>query len=204
MPKPKATSRPTGMELDVIAENREFSNAIEQGLEPLADSPALNRMLLRKARNTLNDIAQQTGLPVGEVAERLTELLDNTGWRDDLMEEKLLLAEVGLLVDDIRARMTRTDMDDEAWASMARVQLAAVKTLMEQLDKRRKAVDGQLALVTTMQAQLFAEAIKIAQERAILNIERKYPDLNVDIIYEEFEAALPHAIDYLESQARDG
>lgn len=106
-----------------------------------------------------------------------------------------------MLIDDIRERMSRFGVEDEGWASMARVQLQSIKTILEQMDKRRKAVDGQLALVTMMQAQLMAEAIKLAQERAILNIRLKYPDLDTEIIYAEFEEALPLAIEYLEARA---
>jgi len=170
-------------------------------LVPLAESPALNKLLMKNARKSFKDIEAITGVPATEVAERLSALLDNRSWRDDLMEEKLLLAEVGMLVDDIRERMSNSFVEDEGWASMARVQLQAIKTLMEQMEKRRKAVDGKLSLVTLMQAQLMAEAIKIAQERAVLNIERKYPDLDPEIIYAEFDEALPHAIAFLEARA---
>lgn len=170
-------------------------------LVPLAESPALNKLLLRNARKSNVEIAEATGIPVGEVAERLTTLLNNPSWRDDLMEEKLLLAEIGMLVNDIRDRMARRNVEDEGWASMARVQLQAIKTLIEQMEKRRKAVDGKLALVTLGQAQLMAEAIKIAQERAVLNIEKKYPELDSEIIYAEFNDALPKAIEFLESRA---
>lgn len=172
-------------------------------LEPLKESSALNRLLLRNARKSFVEISAITGIPVGEVAERLTHLLDNTDMRDDLYEEKLLLAEVGMLVNDIRERMSRHTVDDEGWASMARVQLQAIKTLMEQLDKRRKAVDGKLATLTLEQAALMASAIKLAQEWAVVNIQKKYPDLDVEIIYAEFEEALPRAVEYLESHAED-
>ena len=168
-------------------------------LEPLKESAALNKLLLRNARQSNVVISQRTGIPVEEVAERLEALLNNPDWRNDLMEEKLLLAEVSMLVDDIRERMSRYNVEDEGWASMARVQLAAIRTMLEQLDKRRKAVNGELALVTRMQAELFAQAIRLAQERAVLNIQKKYPELDGEIIYAEFEEALPGAIEFLEN-----
>lgn len=170
-------------------------------LAPLVNSPQVNRLLLRNARKPFTEIAELTGIPVGEVAERLTTLLDSTDMRDDLYEEKLLLAEVGMLVNDIRDRMSRTHVEDEGWASMARVQLQAIKTLMEQLEKRRKAVDGKLSTLTMDQARLMAEAIKIAQERAILEIERKYPEIDPNVIRLEFDEALPGAIEFLEGRA---
>jgi hypothetical protein len=201
MPRPKEASTPTVEEVEEKNALAVIERNAESGIEPLVDSPALNKLLLRNARKSFNEISQITGIPVGEVAERLTNLLDNRTWRDDLMEEKLLLAEVGMLVDDIRTRMSRFNVEDEGWASMARVQLQAIKTLMEQMAQRRKDVDGKLSLVTMLQAQLMAEAIRIAQDRAVLNIERKYPDVDPNIIYVEFEEALPEAIAFLEARA---
>ena len=204
MPKPQTLSMPSSEEVARWAEEEAIEDALAKtadakGLDVLQDSPALNRILLRNARKSLTDIATATGIPTAEVSERLSVLLDDAGWRDDLMEEKLLLKEIAMLVDDIRERMARSSLEDEAWASMARVQLQAIKTLLEQVEKRRKAVDGKLALVTMMQAQFMAEAIKIAQEHAVLNIRKKYPELDVDIIYTEFEEALPGAIKFLEA-----
>lgn len=201
MAREKTSSTPTLEEVDERNALAVIEQNAEMGIEPLVDSPALNKLLLRNARKSFNEIAAITGIKAEEVAERLTALLDNRTWRDDLMEEKLLLAEVGMLVDDIRTRMSRFNVEDEGWASMARVQLQAIKTLMEQMAQRRKDVDGKLSLVTMLQAQLMAEAIRIAQERAVLNIERKYPDMDPNIIYVEFEEALPEAIAYLEARA---
>jgi hypothetical protein len=120
------------------------------------------------------------------------------------MEEKLLLAEVSMLVDDIRDRMSRYNVEDEGWASMARVQLAAIRTMLEQLDKRRKAVNGQLVLVNRELANIFVTAIKMQQEIAIRNISEKYPELDPEIIYTEFEDALPEAITYIDGKTEDG
>lgn len=169
-------------------------------LEPLADSPAVNKLLLRHARKSNAEIAQITGIPVEEVAERLSILLDDPGWRNDLMEEKLLLAEVGMLVDDIRTRMSRVSVNDEGWASMARVQLQAIKTLMEQLDKRRKAVDGKLALVTKMQADLLAEAIRFNNKMTAETLAERF-GVSEDIVYAEWEENFPKALEILESHA---
>lgn len=172
-------------------------------LEPLVESPHVNKLLLRNARQPLNVIAERTGIPEGEVAERLTALLDNPYWRDDLMEEKLLIAEIAMLVEDIRERMSGYRVEDEGWASMARVQLAAIKTMLEQLEKRRKAVNGELALVSRLQAELFVAAMRLQQDRALLNIQRKYPEIDIELLYAEFNEALPLAIGLIENQVVD-
>lgn len=203
MPKDKPVSYPTQEELDERSKEIEIIQYAQQGLEQLEESPALNRLLLKNARKSANDIHAITGIDASEVAERLTILLDTGSWRDDLQEEKLILLEVGMLVDDIKTRMQRLNIDDEAWASMARVQLASLKTLMEQIDKRRKAIDGKLALVTLDQARLMGAAIKLAQEQAVFNLVKKFPELSEEIIYAEFDSEFPKAIAFLEKNASE-
>lgn len=198
----KNPSIPSDEELAEVHDEQAITLSARKGVEPLVESPALNKMLLKYARRSPNDISDLTGIPADEVAERLTGLLETGSWRDDLQEEKLLLAEVGMLVDDIRIRMSRLSVEDEGWASMARVQLQALKTLMEQVEKRRKAVDGKLALVTLQQAQLMAAAIRLAQERAAFELVKKFPQIPEEDIYAEFEEALPAAIEYLESKVK--
>lgn len=203
MPKEKSTSFPTDEEWAERNAEQEIELAARKELAPLVESPALNKMLLKNARKSLADISKLTGIPVDEVSERLTVLTESGSWRDDLQEEKLLLLEVGLLVDDIRTRMGRLSVEDEGWASMARVQLAALKTLMEQVDKRRKAIDGKLALVTLQQASMMVEAFKMARDGAILSLKKKYPELDEEILYAEFDDALIPAIEYVNSKASD-
>ena len=171
-------------------------------LEVLVESPAINRLLLRHARKSPQDIEALTGIPAGEIAERLTSLLDDPDWRTDLMEEKLLLAEVAMLVDDIRDRMNKSFVEDEGWASMARVQLQALKTLLEQLDKRRKAVDGQLALVSKLQSDMLAEAIRFNNKLTAESIAEKY-GIDAEIVYAEWDENFPKAIEILESKTRE-
>lgn len=201
MARDKVLSMPSEAEKEEWTEEQRITDDAEKGLPPLEESKALNKLLLRNARQSPKVIEQKTGIPADEVAERLTALLNNPDWRDDLMEEKLLLAEVAMLVEDIRNRMDRHGMDDEAWASMARVQLASIRTLLEQVEKRRKAIDGQLSVLTLQQAQLFAEAIRIAKERAVLSIQKEYPELDPERIHAAFEDELPRAIEFLEGQA---
>jgi DNA-binding Lrp family transcriptional regulator len=200
MPKPKTISTPTEDEFTHRDEEEAIQLAARKGEVPLVSSPALDRLLLKNARKTPNTIAEITGIPADEIAERLTTLLEETTLRDDLMEEKLILAEVSMLVGDIRDRMSRVNVEDEGWASMARVQLAALKTLLEQVDKRRKAVDGKLALVNLEQVQMIGAAIRLATDRAALRLSKKY-GIDEEEVYAEFEEQFPAALEYLESKA---
>lgn len=204
MPMPGAApSRPSQGEESRVGQELVLNAAIRSGdpadLEPLLDSPAMNRLLLKNARKSYTQIAEITGLPVGEVAERLEKLLNSTSMRDDLMEEKLLLAEIAMQVEDIRERTSRVGIDDEAWASMQRVQLAATKTMLDQLDKRRKAVDGKLAILTAEQAQEFVNLVRMNNEITAQSLAAKH-DIPIEEVYAEWEENLPRAIEAMEAR----
>lgn len=205
--KEKVSSLPTDQELVAFNEDRALEAEIairEQStdLAPLAESPALNRLLLRNARKSLNEIGQITGIPVNEVAERMTVLLDERSWRDDLQEEKLLIIEISMLVDDIRERMARFNVEDEGWASMARVQLTAIKTILEQIEKRRKSVDGQLKLVTQQMVEAFGEVIKFNNDLTAKTLAEKF-GIEEEVVYAEWEENYPKAIAILQARAKN-
>lgn len=169
-------------------------------LVPLVSSPAQDKLLMRHARKTIPEIAELTGIPSAEVAERLHELVVvGVNWRDDLIEEKLLLNDLAQLLDDIREKMKGWDVEDEGWASMARTQLAVVKVMLEQLDKRRRAVDGDLAMVTEAQAKMIATAFGVASEMAVAQIQKAHPEFDSELIRTTLEDVLPAAIQEVEN-----
>ena len=173
-------------------------------LEPLVSSPAQNKLLLRHARKSIPEIAEITGIPATEVAERLYKLtVEGVNWRDDLVEEKLLLNDLAQLLEDVRAKMSGFNVEDEGWASMARVQLQTIKLMLEQLDKRRKAVDGSLAAITEEQAKMVVSAFEVAQEMAARRIEREHPEWDAEVIRTTLREVLPEAIEAVESHVEE-
>lgn len=199
-------STPTSTEMALTNEDAEFRRLLAERmeadeLEPLEESPALNRLLLRNARKSLKEISEITGIDVREVSERLSILVDNRSWRDDLMEEKLLLAELAMLIEDIRERMSRFNVEDDGWAKMAQVQLQTIKTFLEQIDKRRKAINNQLKVITQAQAELMAAAIRLATERAVFRLEQQFPELDPEVIYVAFDESMEEAVTMLKKKA---
>lgn len=200
MPKKKNFSTPSIEELEEQDAIEQIQEEASQGLVPLEESAALNKLLLRNARQPLSVISKLTGIPVDEVAERLVVLLDNPSWRDDLMEEKLLLREMTMLLEEIRTRMSRTNVDDESWMQGARIQLAVIKTMLEQLAARRKALDGQMSALTLEEARVFAEAIKLNNQLTTQALAAKY-DIEVEEVYAVWEENFPRALEMLEGRA---
>lgn len=167
---------------------------------PLVSSPELDRRLLRNARKSPAEIERLTGIPAAEVAERLSILLDQRNWRDDLMEEKLLLVQVQDLIHDLQDRLTTAE-DTEAYVALARVLTTNVKMMLDQIERRRKNVDADLQRVTVAQAQLMADAISIAAERAVLELEKMFPDVPSETVRASFEKGIPEAVKLLEAKS---
>ncbi len=170
-------------------------------LEELQDSPQLNRLLIRHARKSPAEIEEITGIPAAEVAQRLEVLLNNSSIRNDLMEEKLILAEINLVVEDIRNRMGGYVKEDEGYASMARVAIAAHKLQLDQIDKRRKAIDDKLSLISEREAALMMAAIRMARELAIAKLQIQFPEAEEEIIYDIFEESFDEALKHIEANS---
>lgn len=166
----------------------------------LVFSPALNRTLLRNARKSAREIEALTGIPAAEVAERLSALLDDVNYRDDLIEEKLLMSELSDLVADIRDRLDSA-LSNEDYVALARAFTQNAKIILDQIEKRRKHVDADLSRVTHAQAKLMAMAINVAMEKSVLDLERMFPGVDPDVVRQVFEKNLPAAIQMLEEQS---
>jgi len=173
----------------------------KQELARLEESPELNRLLIRNARRTPTEIEAITGIPAAEVMERLEYLLNNPSIRNDLMEEKLILAEIGLVVDDIRKRMDGYVKDDEGFASMARVAIAAHKLQIDQLAARRKNLADKMTAVSEFEAGVMMTAIRMARELAIAKLQIQFPEASEEIVYEIFDEAFEEAIEHIKENS---
>ena len=163
----------------------------------LVSSPELNRRLIRLARRSPNEIEALTGIPAGEVLERLSTLFDSRTWRDDVQEERLILMEYGDLLEDVKDRLD-TAKSEEGFASIARVAMTGLKDLMDRLEKRRAANNEDMEKVNRAQAALMVEAISLAMERAALELQKRYPEVEIAEISEVFSEALPAVIERIE------
>lgn len=170
-------------------------------LAPLEESPALNRLLIRNARRSAIEIEAITGIPATEVAERLEYLLNNPSVRNDLMEEKLILAEIALVVQDIRDRMDGYVKDDEGFASMARVAIAAAKLQLDQLDKRRKNLTDKLKMVSEFEAGVMMGAVRMAREMAIIEMQERFPEADDEVVYEIIDGSFAKALEHLQENS---
>lgn len=163
----------------------------------LVSSPELNRRLIRLARRSPNEIEALTGIPAGEVLERLSTLFDSRTWRDDLQEERLILMEYGDLLEDVKDRLDKAK-SEEGFASIARVAMTGLKDLMDRLEKRRAANTADMEKVNRAQAKLMGEAISLAMSGAAAELATRHPDIELEEIDGVFMEALPLAVDRIE------
>ncbi len=159
----------------------------------LVSSPQLDRRLLRNARKTAREVEEITGIPAEEVAERLTHLLDEYTYRDDLVEEKLLLVELGEVVYDLKDRMNQAE-ETEEYVALARVMSTNVRTMLDQIERRRKAVNIDLNKITEVQARLMAMAFTVAAEKAELELRKRYPNIPQEEVHEVLADSLQDAM----------
>lgn len=175
----------------------ELEAFVNNDLEPLEKSIVLDRKLLRNARRSYNELALITGLDPEEAAERLNALLDQSVIRDDLLHEKLLLFELGELIESTRERMDGATKDED-FGGMVRAAVSGIKLTLEQIDKRRKAIDGQLAKLSDEQAKQVAAVFSVAIELVIAELKKELPEQDEEVIRVTFERVLPDAIDKVE------
>ena len=121
---------------------------------------SLDERLLRLARRSPVEIAEETGLDVGFVASRIAELLDSRDWLSERQEERLLLVEAASLKDKAFDALEGTEGSE--FAQVANVVLRSLKLVGDRLDARRKLVESDIEMITSAHARLFGEAFDAA------------------------------------------
>jgi DNA-binding Lrp family transcriptional regulator len=121
---------------------------------------ALDERLLKLARRSPQEIADELGLEPAFVAQRVAELLVSRDWLSERQEERLLLVEAAALKD--RAFSMLDGVEGSEFAQVANVVLRSLKLVAERLDARRKLVDADLDRISSAHARLFGEAFDVA------------------------------------------
>jgi len=125
----------------------------------------LDERLLSLARKSPAEIAEETGLDEGFVAERISYLLESKDWLTDRQEERLLLVEASALKD--KAFQMLNDVGPQEFAGVANVVLRSLRLVSERLDARRKLVDEDIAKITNEHALVFARSFDVALQHIV-------------------------------------
>lgn len=151
----------------------------------------MDQMLLKNARLSPQEISERTGMPVDRAMERLYELLRTRDHLTDRQEERLLIIEMGDLIDDIKSRMASAR--DEYYGDIAAVSLRAYEAIAKRLDARRKLNEIDLSEITRAQGEMFLNIMLETMNLVIEYEEEAHPDSEWDIA-ESLEGAFAYAL----------
>lgn len=163
-----------------------------------------DRIILRNARLSLEEIAEMVGMTPAEVDIRLAELLRSRDHLSERQEERLLIIEMGDLIDDVKARMQGAK--DEDYADIANVALRGYEAISKRLDARRKLSELDISEISRAQGEMFLAIILEAITQVANWFEEVHPDLDFDIrteMEEAFDRALPEARDEVNRRVRE-
>jgi hypothetical protein len=156
-----------------------------------------DRLLLTYARLSLEEIEEKTGVPAAEAGLRLNELLRARDHLSERQEERLLIIELGDLIDDVKNRMGGAN--DENYADIANVALRGYEAIAKRFDARRKLTEADMAEITRAQGEMFLAVLIEAISLAGNYMEELHPDLDFDI-RDDLEAAFDYAIPLARSE----
>lgn len=164
----------------------------------------MDQMLLKNARLSPQEISERTGMPVDRAMERLYELLRTRDHLTDRQEERLLIIEMGDLIDDIKNRMESAP--DQFYGDIAAVSLRAYEAIAKRLDARRKLNELDLSEITRAQGEMFLTIMLETMNLIVNYLEELHPDSEWDIaegLEDAFAYALPQARENVSKRVRE-
>lgn len=163
-----------------------------------------DRQILKHARLSYAEISEKTGVPVGEIAERLERLLQARDHLTERQEERLLIIEMGDHIDEMKSRANAAS--DQFYGDIAAVILRGYDSIAKRLDMRRKATELDISEITRAQGEMFLSVMAESVNMAATRLEELHPELDFDIrseLEEAFAIALPFAAEEVNRKVRE-
>lgn len=164
----------------------------------------MDQILLRNARLSPQELSERTGMPVDDAVNRLYELLRTRDHLTDRQEERLLIIEMGDLIDEMRDRASGAG--DDNYADIANAALRGYEAIAKRLDARRKLSEIDISEITRAQGEMFLSVILEAVGLVATRLEEMHPDSEWDIrseLEEAFAISLPLARDEVNKRVRE-
>lgn len=166
---------------------------VERAEEERRNRSNTDKLLLKYARLSGQEIAEKTGLDPVDALQRLNVLLASRDHLTERMEERLLLIELSDFVAEARER--QKNASDEDYALIAGVTLRGMREIANRLDARRRLDDKDITEISAGQGSMFMETIRLALDMAGEFVVQRHPEvknLREDLL-EGFQYALPRA-----------
>ena len=103
---------------------------------------ALDELLIQNARKSPEQIEAATGVPAAEAMERLALILRTRDWMSERMEERLLMIEMGDLIDDVKKRLA--NVSEQYYSDTANVALRGYEAISKRMDARRSITEEDM------------------------------------------------------------
>ena len=165
---------------------------------------ALDEMLLRNARRSPEEIEARTGVPAREAMERLSHLLSARDWLTERQEERLLIMELGDLIDDVKRRLEF--VSEQYYSDTANVALRGYEAIGKRMDARAAITEQEMAEITRVQAEVYIDTLNETIQMTMDYVAEVYPDMDTQLeeaIVSGFQRSLPTAYEKIKERIRD-
>lgn len=154
------------------------------------------------ARMSAEEVSITTGgvLSPVQCLDRLNELLD----AKDMLDVEALLK---LNIEDayfLRNRL-RKQMEDSEYISKddAATWIKAIDAIQSRIEGNSQQIEDALIRMRQIHAQVMADAIRVGYEKALLELQQRYPEISREEVYIVLEEAMPLAIESLQDNVID-
>lgn len=184
-----------GTELEVAKQNREAERK---------QRSAVDELLIRNARKSPEQIEAMTGIPADQAMERLGMLLRSRDWMTEKQEKRLLLIELGDLIEDVKGRLR--DVSEQYYADTANVALRGYEQIGKRLDAQTAITEEEMAEITRVQAEVYIDTLRELVGMVVDYIAEVHPEMDLEMeatINSGFQKYLPEAYAKVRGRIRD-
>lgn len=185
----------TKKEIEVAQQKRDAERKARSGLDEL---------LIRNARKSPEEIQEITGIPAEQAMERIAFLLRARDWMTERMEERLLILELGDLIDDVKRRLEH--VSEQYYSDTANVALRGYEAIGKRMDARFAITEMEMAEITRVQAEIYIETLNKTVQDAIEYVAEVYPEMDPKLeeaVVAGFQRCLPAAYEKIRERIRD-
>lgn len=165
---------------------------------------ALDELLLSNARKSPEHIEDVTGIPAKQAMERLAHLLRSRDWMSERMEERLLIIELGELIEGVKARLE--NVSEQYYSDTANVALRGYEAIGKRMDTRLAITEMEMSQITRVQAEVYIETLNELIQQTIQYVSEVYPDMDLELeeaITTGFQRHLQTAYDKIRERIQD-
>lgn len=164
----------------------------------------LDELLIANARKSPEEIEMVTGIPAEQAMERLGFILRTRDWMSERMEERLLIIELGNLIDGVKKRLE--NVSEQYYSDTANVALRGYEAIGKRMDTRLAITEMEMSEITRVQAEVYIETLNELVQQTVQYISEVYPEMDLELeqtIISGFQRNLASAYQKIRDRIRD-